>query len=80
MLAVKGIYSNGHITLENRVPVKSAEVIVVFPDMDERNKEMDLTVKNRRKLFEEFSGSVDRIIDEKAEKMEAVDEKYESAD
>lgn len=78
MLAVKGIYSNGHITLENRIPVKSAEVIVVFPDMDEQDKEMDL--KNRRKLFEEFSGSVDRTIDEKAEKMEAVDEKYESAD
>lgn len=78
MLAVKGRYSNGHITLENRIPVKSAEVIVVFPDMDEQDKEMDL--KNRRKLFEEFSGSVDRIIDERAEKMEAVDEKYESAD
>lgn len=78
MLAVKGRYSNGYITLENRIPVKSAEVIVVFPDMDERDHEMDL--KNRRKLFEEFSGSVNRIIDEKAEKMEAVDEKYESAD
>lgn len=72
MLAVKAIYSNGHITLENRIPVKSAEVIVVFPDMDEQDKEMDL--KNRRKLFEEFSGSVDRIIDERAEKMEAVSE------
>lgn len=78
MLAVKGRYSNGYITLKDRIPVKSAEVIVVFPDMDEQDKEMDL--KNRRKLFEEFSGSVDRIIDERAEKMEAVDEKYESAD
>lgn len=80
MLAVKGIYSNGQITLESRLPVKSAEVIVVFPDMDERNKELDLTVNERRKLFEEFSGSVDRIIDEKAEKMRAVDEKYEGVD
>lgn len=80
MLAVKGIYNNGYITLEDRLPVRSAEVIVVFPDMDERNGEEDLTVKDRRKLFEEFSGSVDRIIDEKAEKMEAADEKYKGAD
>jgi len=29
-----------------------------------------------RKLFEEFSRSVDRIIDGKTEKMEALDKKY----
>lgn len=80
MLAVKGIYRNGLVTLESRLPVKSAEVIVVLPDTDERNEETDLTVKAKRRLFEEFSGSVDRVIDEKAEKMEAMDERYEGAD
>lgn len=29
-----------------------------------------------RALFEEFSGSIDRIIDLKAERLEALDEKY----
>lgn len=37
-------------------------------------------VFKKKLLFEEFSGSVDRIIDVKAEKMEALDRKYESVD
>lgn len=32
--------------------------------------------EERRKLFEEFSGSLDKIVDEKAEKLEALDEQY----
>lgn len=32
----------------------------------------------KRELFEEFSGSVDRIIDIQAEKTEALEEKYDS--
>ncbi len=80
MLAVKGIYRDGQVTLENKLPIKSAEVIVVFPDTDGQNEGADLSVKARRKLFEEFSGSVNRIIDEKAEKAEAVDERYKGVD
>lgn len=35
-------------------------------------------VLKKKPLFEEFSGSVDRMIDVKAEKMEALDKRYES--
>lgn len=80
MLAVKGIYRDGQVILKERFPVKSAEVIVVFPDQEDVTGQMKLSVERKRELFEEFSGSVDRIIDEKAEKMEALDRRYESID
>lgn len=80
MLAVKGIYNDGQVFLKNKLSIKSAEVIVVFPDSDEHKEDMELTEEAKRELFEEFSGSIDRIIDLKAEKMEALDERYESAD
>lgn len=78
MLAVKGIYHDGQVILKNKLPIKSAEVIVVFPDNEEQNEEMKLSEKVKRELFEEFSGSSDRIIDIQAEKMEALEEKYDS--
>ncbi len=80
MLAVKGIYRDGQVILKERFPVKSAEVIVVFPDQEDVTGQMKLSVERKRELFEEFSGSVDRIIDGKAEKMEALDRRYESID
>lgn len=80
MLAVKGIYHDGQVILKNKLPIKSAEVIVVFPDNEEQKKETKLSEKVKRELFEEFSGSVDRIIDIQAEKMDALKEKYESVD
>ena len=51
---------------------------MVFPDMEEEVERTELTTEKKRELFEEFSGSVSRVIDIKAEKMEALDEKYES--
>ena len=80
MLAVKGIYNDGKVILKNKLSIKSAEVIVVFPDTDEQREKDDLSIKAKRELFEEFSGSVDRVIDERAERMEAVDERYEGID
>ena len=80
MLAVKGIYQDGQVTLKGRFPVKSAEVIVVFPDQEDIGGQIELSAERKQELFEEFSGSVDRIIDEKAEKMEALDRRYESID
>ncbi len=80
MLAVKGLYHNGQVTLKGKFPMKSAEVIVVFPDMEEEVERTELTTEKKRELFEEFSGSVSRVIDIKAEKMEALDKKYESID
>lgn len=78
MLAVKGIYSDGKVLVNRKLPVKTAEVIVVFPDVNEERA--DLSTKARKELFQEFSGSIDRVIDAKAEKAEALDERYEGTD
>ena len=66
--------------MKGRFPVKSAEVIVVFPDQEDTDGQIDLSAERKQELFDEFSGSVDRIIDEKAEKMEALDRRYECID
>lgn len=78
MLAVKGLYQNGQVTLKERFPIESAEVIVVFPDTEEDTEKAGLSEEKKWELFEEFSGSVGRTIDAKAEKMEVLDKKYES--
>lgn len=78
MLAVKGLYNDGQIVLKRKIPIKTAEVIVIFPDSEDASEKMTLSADNKRNLFEEFSGSVDRMIDVKAEKMEALDRRYES--
>lgn len=80
MLAVKGMYDDGKIILKGNPPVKTAEVIVVFPDSEEQKKESVLSAEKKRELFEEFSGSVNRVIDIKAERMEALDKKYADID
>ena len=80
VLAIKGTYHDGKVILERSLPIVSAEVIVVFPDHDDKGREMNLSVKAKKELFEEFSGSVNRVIDLKAEKREALAEKYENID
>lgn len=78
MFAVRGLYSNGQVILKGELPLKPAEVIVVFPDIEDEVEEAEVSVEKKREIFEEFSGSVSRLIDVKAEKMEALDKKYES--
>lgn len=82
MLAIKGIYNNGKVTLEEEMPIQNTitEVIVIFPDNKPQETSKKLSLKEKRELFEEFSGSVNRILDIKTEKSEALEEKYESTD
>ncbi len=79
MLAVQGIYENGQIKLLGEQPKGNAEVLVIF----NVSKEVDVDVTNNdmatRRLFDEFTGCINRKIDEKAERLEALDEKYASA-
>ena len=79
MLAVQGIYENGQIKLLGEQPKGNAEVLVIF----NVSKEDDVDVTNNdmatRRLFDEFTGCINRKIDEKAERLEALDEKYASA-
>lgn len=80
MLAVKGIYKNGRVTLNEILPMKSSEVIVIFPDNEIKKDREQLSLDKREELFEEFSGSVERMINEKEERLGALREKYESTD
>ncbi len=80
VLAVKGLYENGKVILEDQPPIEMSEVVVVFSDNDLRKREDSLTSDKKKALFEEFSGSVNRMIDLKMERLEALDERYESID
>ena len=78
MVAVQGIYENGHIQLEEAAPMEKANVIVIFPERDVMKNEKSNQLS--RKLFDEFTGSIDRVIDEKKELEAASDEKYANID
>lgn len=80
VLAVKGIYENGKVILEDMPPIEMSEVVVVFSDSESVKKSDELAVDKKRELFNEFSGSINRIIDVKAERLEALNEKYENTD
>jgi hypothetical protein len=76
MVALPGIYEKGMVRLLNQPLIDKADVLVVFP-----NKETDEKAfydDEARKLFDKFTGSINRVIDEKAERLEALDEKYQS--
>lgn len=78
MVAVQGLYENGSVKLTEKAPVDKANVIVIFPG--EPTEKMAREERSARKLFDEFTGSVSRVIDEKAERLGALDEKYAGLD
>ena len=78
MVAVQGVYENGQIQLAEAAPMERANVIVIFPENHiVKNEQSD---QISRKLFEEFTGSISRIIDEKEELEAARNEKYTNID
>lgn len=76
VLAVKGIYDNGKVILEDAPLIEMSEVVVVFPDNELEKSADESVLERKRELFDEFSGSVSRTINLKAERLEALDEKY----
>ena len=78
MVAVQGVYENGQIQLAEAAPMERANVIVIFPENHIVKNEQSAQMS--RKLFEEFTGSIDRIIDEKEELEAARNEKYANID
>ena len=76
MLAVKGIYDNGKVILEDAPLIEMSEVVVVFPDNGLEKSADESALERKRAFFDEFSGSVNRIIDLKAERLGALEEKY----
>lgn len=77
MIAIKGTYNQGKIDLEDIPPTSKANVIVVFTDLTESKTEAGAE-EQARLLFNKFTGSIKRTIDYEAEKLEAIDEKYNS--
>lgn len=75
MIAVQGLYDNGKIQLTEDAPMKKAKVIVIFPE-EETLKDTPMSKKMAKDLFDEFTGSIKREIDEKSERLGALDEKY----
>lgn len=79
MVAVEGLYDNGKIMLSESAPMEKARVIVVFPEPKKENGKR-LSTDDARALFDEFSGCLDGDIDERAERLGALDEKFENID
>lgn len=77
MVAVEGLYDNGKIKLSQSAPMEKAKVIVIFPETKKKDREQ-LSTDAAKALFQEFSGCLDGNIDEKTERLGALDEKYES--
>ena len=78
MIAIKGVYDNGWIQLTEKAPAEKASVIVIFPQ--DRSAENHVSERMARKLFDDFTGSISRDIDERSELMAARDEKYACSD
>ncbi len=78
MVAVEGLYENGRIRLSETAPMETARVIVIFPG--DRNEKSHISDQTARELFDEFTGSIQRTIDEKRELLERLDEKYAGID
>lgn len=78
MIALQGIYEKGRIRLSETAPSERANVIVIFP---EEQKKGNLGSKeSARRIFEEFTGSIKEVVEERAERISALDEKYSSTD
>lgn len=78
MIAVEGLYENGRIELSEEAPMEKAKVIVIFPE-DQTSKK-NVIANSTKQLFDEFTGCISRDIDEKAERLGALDEKYADFD
>ena len=73
MLAVQGLYENGQVKLVGDKPEGNGEVLVIFnisKENDEKGKIGDV-----KKQFDRYTGCIHRQIDDKAERLEALDEK-----
>lgn len=79
MVAVEGLYDHGTIKLSESAPMEKAKVIVVFPET-QKEDEKRLSKDEAIALFHEFSGCLDGDIDEQAERLGALDEKFEDID
>jgi len=72
MIIAKEVYKNRRIQLLEDAPTETADVTVVSVESDENEKAVNIA----RRSFEGFTGSINRVIDEKVEQLIALDDKY----
>ena len=72
MIIAKEVYKNRRIQLLEDAPTETTDATVVSVESDENEK----TVNIARRSFEGFTGSINRVIDEKVEQLIALDDKY----
>lgn len=76
MIALQGVYDNGNLSIKGYPPAKKANVLVIFPD----ERPVNVAKTEDLALFEALSGSISADIDERAELLEALDEKHARVD
>lgn len=76
MVAVQGYYEDGRVELTGKAPARRARILVIFQE--------DLPAKEASaadwESLREFGGSITRVIDEKADLIESLEEKYARID
>ena len=76
MIALQGYYEDGRIELTGKAPVGRARVLVVFQE-ELPTREASAAAWE---FLKEFGGSINRVIDEKADLIEGLEEKYAGID
>ena len=76
VIAVQGLYENGRIELSEEAPMEKANVI--FPEA--QTLKNNIIANSAKQLFDEFTGCISRDLDEKAERLGALDEKCANFD
>ena len=69
MQAIRGFYENGTVTLDKRAPVRRGKIIVFSPE-DEPDIKSEMSDDEAMRLFNKFTGSIDRDIDYEKERDE----------
>ena len=75
MQAIQGFYENGVVRLDKQAPIKRGRIIVFFPEEKTKNEAV-MSDDEAMRLFNKFTGSIDRDIDYERERGEYLSEKY----
>jgi len=75
MLAVQGVYEAGRITLKNTVPMKRANVLVIFP-VESSSSDVEVTRAEAFERLKKYKRGGNNNIDYEAERDEYLHEKY----
>jgi hypothetical protein len=79
MLAIKGDYTNGILRLDQKAPVDSSRVTVLFP-IEEAARDEKMSTDEALRIFHKHAGSIKGSIDAREERLHYLDERYGNID